>query len=80
MPELFSVGLLLFLVVSSIAVSRAQDLVSAVILFIAYGLVMAIVWQQLHSPDIAITEAAIGAGITSLLFLLAIARTERFQR
>jgi len=61
-------------------VSKTKDLVSAVILFAAYGLVMAIVWQQLHAPDIAVTEAAIGAGITSLLFLVAISRTERYEK
>jgi len=71
--------LLLFLVVSAIAVARTKDLISAVIIFAAYSLVMAIIWQQLQAPDIAITEAAIGAGVTSLLFLAAISRTRRFE-
>ncbi|MEW6243728.1 MAG: hydrogenase subunit MbhD domain-containing protein [Bacillota bacterium] len=71
--------LLLFLVVSAIAVARTKDLISAVIIFAAYSLVMAIIWQQLQAPDIAITEAAIGAGVTTLLFLAAISRTRRFE-
>jgi len=78
--DLLSISLLAFLIVSAIAVARIRDLISAVIMFTAYGLVMAIVWQQLRAPDIAITEAAIGAGITSLLFLVAISRTERHEK
>ncbi len=80
MHDLLSISLLAFLIVSAIAVARIRDLISAVIMFTAYGLVMAIVWQQLRAPDIAITEAAIGAGITSLLFLVAISRTERHEK
>lgn len=80
MLDPLSVSLLLFLVVCALAVARTKDLVSAVVLFAAYGLIMAIVWLQLRAPDIAITEAAIGAGITSLLFLVAISRTERYEK
>lgn len=71
--------LLLFLVVCAIVVARTKDLLSATIIFGAYSMVMSIIWQQLHSPDVAITEAAIGAGVTSLLFLAAISRTGRHE-
>ncbi len=37
-----------------------------------YSLLMAILWEQLNAPDLAITEAALGAGITTVLFVLAI--------
>ena len=78
--DLLDVLLLLFLVVCSLAVARTRDLVGATVLFAAYGLVMAIVWQRLKAPDIALTEAAVGAGVTSLLFLTAISQTERYER
>lgn len=71
--------LLVFLVICAVVVARIKDLLSAVIMFGAYSMVMSIIWQQLHSPDIAITEAAIGAGATSLLFLAAISRTRRHE-
>lgn len=71
--------LLAFLVVCAIVVARTKDLLSATIIFGAYSMVMSIIWQQLHSPDVAITEAAIGAGATSLLFLAAISRTGRHE-
>ncbi|MFV2040556.1 MAG: Na(+)/H(+) antiporter subunit B [Candidatus Hydrothermarchaeales archaeon] len=72
--------LLLYLVVCAVEVMRTDDLLSAVILFSSYSMVMAIVWQQLNAPDIAITEAAVGAGITSMLFVAAISRTSRWGR
>ncbi len=79
MLALINLLLLLFLVVCAVIVARTRDLLSAVVIFAAYSMVMSIVWQQLHSPDIAITEAAIGAGVTSLLFLTAISRTRRHE-
>jgi uncharacterized MnhB-related membrane protein len=71
--------LLIFLVVCAISVINMKDLLSAVIIFSTYSLVMAIVWQQLNAPDIAITEAAVGAGITSMLFVAAISKTTRWE-
>jgi uncharacterized MnhB-related membrane protein len=75
--ELLQYLLLSFLVVCAIAVARIRDLLAAVIIFAAYSLVMAILWQLLASPDIAITEAALGAGVTTLLLLAAISKTRR---
>ena len=46
----------------------------AVVLFIAFGLVLAIAWIRLSAPDIALAEAIIGAGITGALLLAALAR------
>ncbi len=71
--------LLLFLVVCALEVMRTEDLLSAVIIFSAYSMVMAIVWQQLNAPDIAITESAVGAGITTMLFVAAISKTARYE-
>jgi len=75
--EILKYLLLTFLVVCAVAVARTRDLLAAVIIFTAYSLVMAIIWQLLASPDIAITEAAIGAGVTTLLLLAAISKTRR---
>ncbi len=71
--------LLLFLVVCAVEVMRTNDLLSAVILFSSYSMVMAIVWQALNAPDLAITEAAVGAGITTMLFVAAISKTRRWE-
>lgn len=69
--------LLLFLIICAMAVARIKDLLSAAIIFSAYSLIMAILWMLLSAPDIAITEAAIGSGITTILFVVAISKTRR---
>jgi energy-converting hydrogenase B subunit D len=66
--------MLLFLIVASISVAAIKNLLGAVIVFAVYSLIMAILWQQLNAPDLAITEAAVGAGITTLLFVLTLKR------
>lgn len=48
---------------------RAPHLFTAVVLFIAFGLLMALAWVRLDANDIALAEAAIGAGITGALLL-----------
>jgi len=53
---------------------RSPDLFKAIVLFIAFGLMMALAWVRLQAPDIALAEAAIGAGLTGALLLAALAR------
>lgn len=67
----FPAIILAMLIIGSIAVSVVKNLLSAVIVFMVYSLLMAILWEQLNAPDLAITEAALGAGITTVLFVLA---------
>ena len=50
------------------------DLFRAIVLFVAFGLLMALAWARLDAPDIALAEAAIGAGLTGALLLAALAR------
>ena len=64
--------LLIFLIVCAVAVSISKNLLNSVIIFMSYSLVMAVIWVLLRSPDLAITEAAVGAGVTSVLFFLAL--------
>ena len=54
----------------------SPDLFRAIVLFIAFGLLMALAWVRLDAPDIALAEAAIGAGLTGALLLAALARLE----
>ena len=60
--------LVVFLIISAIGVSVTKNLFMAVIVFMGYSSIMAIVWLFLESPDLAITEAAVGAGIDTVLF------------
>ena len=62
--------LLLFLIGCAIAVSVTRDLLTSVIIYTCFSMIMCIIWIILESPDLAITEAAVGTGITSLLYFL----------
>ena len=68
--QIFTILLLTFLVVCAIAVSFSKNLLNSIIIFMSYSLVMSMVWILIESPDLAITEAAVGAGITSVLFFV----------
>ena len=66
--KVFEYILLAFLVICAISVSFSKKLLNSILIFMSYSLVMSIIWILLESPDLAITEAAVGAGVTSLLF------------
>ena len=68
--ELFTYILMGFLLVCAIAVSFSKKLLNSILIFISYSLIMSIIWILLESPDLAITEAAVGAGVTSILFFI----------
>ena len=53
---------------------RSPDLFKAIVLFISFGLIMSLAWVRLRAVDIALAEAAIGAGLTGALFLKALGR------
>lgn len=67
---IFMCILLGFLLVCAIAASLSKSLLNTVLIFMSYSLIMSVIWILLESPDLAITEAAVGAGVTTVLFLL----------
>ncbi|MBW6467759.1 MAG: DUF4040 domain-containing protein [Anaerosomatales bacterium] len=67
--DILLVGTLVWLAVRALAEVK---LFKAVVLFIAFGLLVALAWVRLSAPDIALAEAAIGAGITGALLLDAV--------
>jgi len=52
----------------------SPDLFKAIVLFVAFGLLMALAWARLDATDVALAEAAIGAGLTGALLLTALVR------
>lgn len=59
-----------FLITCAISVSLSKNLLNSIIIYMSFSLIMSIIWVTLESPDLAITEAAVGAGVTSLLFFV----------
>lgn len=80
MTEVFRVILLVLLIICAIAVNLTKNLLQAVIIFMSYSSIMCILWILMESPDLAITEAAVGAGISSVLFLLTLRKIRETDR
>ncbi|MCI9593332.1 MAG: DUF4040 domain-containing protein [Lachnospiraceae bacterium] len=78
--KMFEVILLLGLIVCSISVSLTKDLLTSIIIFMSYSLIMCVIWVLLQSPDLAITEAAVGAGVTSILFFITLKKIKAIQK
>ena len=77
MGVVLNITLIALLIVTAIMAVFSRDLLAAVIVFSAYSLIMALVWQRLQAPDLALTEAALGAGVTTVLFVIAIFKSRR---
>jgi uncharacterized MnhB-related membrane protein len=77
METILSIVILILLIVASIAIDRTKDLLVAIIIFSSFSFLMTVLWLVLKAPDVALTEAAIGSGITTLLFLAVLSKTER---
>ena len=74
MMTTFRLILLGGLIVCAAATALTKKPMQAVIIYMAYSVIMSVIWIMLESPDLAITEAAVGAGITSLLLFLTLRR------
>jgi len=72
--------LLTLIVVIALASISVRDLLSAIMLLCAYSFLMAAVWVEMHSVDVAFTEAAVGAGATTAFLIAALSRTVRWEK
>ncbi|NLL79726.1 MAG: DUF4040 domain-containing protein [Clostridiales bacterium] len=69
-----------FLVLCAVSVTFSKNLLNSILIFMSYSLVMSIIWLLLESPDLAITEAAVGAGVTSVLFFVTLKKIHAIKR
>ena len=77
--EIFKIILLISLIVCAIAVFFIKDVLTSIVVFMSYSSIMAVIWILLQAPDLAITEAAVGAGVTSVLFFLTLKRINQID-
>lgn len=77
---MIDIFLLAFLAVVAVAVIRLRDLFAVVMLFGIYSLLSAALFVTLDAPDVAFTEAVVGAGISTVLMLATLALTSRHER
>ena len=72
--SVFDIGLVVLILGIGASTIAAREAFAAVICFVVYGLLLAIAWVRLSAADVALTEAAIGGGMTGMLMLGAVAR------
>ncbi len=72
--------ILLLVVICAIAAISIRDLLSATIIFGVYSFLMCLLWAEMGAVDVAFTEATVGAGISTVLFIAAILNTTRRSR
>jgi uncharacterized MnhB-related membrane protein len=69
--------ILTLVVISAIGALMVKDLLGASILFGAYSFMMCLLWTIMGAVDVAFTEASVGAGVSTVLFVAAVFRTSR---
>lgn len=72
--------LLLCLIICAVSVAFTKDLLTSIVIFMSYSLIMCVIWVLLQSPDLAITEAAVGAGVTSILFFVTLKKIRAIRK
>ncbi len=71
--------LILMMMVFAVYSVETKDLLYAVVGTMAVSLIVSILFYVLQAPDVAMAEAAIGAGISTAVFVIAIKKTERYE-
>jgi energy-converting hydrogenase B subunit D len=73
-------AILVLLLVLGFLALHFKDLISAVVALAVFSMLSALLFYLLHAPDVAIAEAAVGAGVATVIFIWAIGKTERRER
>ena len=72
--------LLILTAICAIGAVAVKDLLASVILLGAFSLFMCLLWIEMGAVDVAFTEASVGAGVTTVLFVVAVFKTARRSR
>jgi uncharacterized MnhB-related membrane protein len=79
LKEILKIILLCLLIICAVSVCFSKDLLVSIVIFMSYSLIMSIIWMLLESPDLAITEAAVGAGVTSIIFFVTLKKIKKID-
>lgn len=69
--------ILIIVIILAVGALAVKDLLGAAILFGAYSFMMCLLWAIMGAVDVAFTEASVGAGVSTVLFVAAVFRTSR---
>ena len=74
------IALLALTVTCAVAAVAVRDLLVSVVLLGAFSLFMCLLWVEMGAVDVAFTEAAVGAGVTTVFFVVTVLKTERVSK
>ena len=74
------IALLALTVICAVAAVAVRDLLVSVVLLGAFSLFMCLLWIEMGAVDVAFTEAAVGAGVTTVFFVVTVLKTERVSK
>lgn len=77
--KIVEIILLLFLIGCAISVTLTKNLMSSVVIFMSFSAIMSLMWLFLKAPDLAITEAAVGVGVTSTLLFVTLLKIDQLK-
>ena len=77
MSNLLTFVLFIILIVAGIAALRVRDLVAAVFLLMAFSFGAALIYALMGAPDVAFTEAVVGAGVSGVFLIAALFYLDR---
>ena len=78
--DLFLLLLLGLLLVCGLSAVLTKNLLVCLIIFMAYSVIMSVVWALLQAPDLAITEAAVGVGISGILLFVTLKKLQTLRK
>ncbi len=73
----FDLLILILLVITALISLKVRDLLSAAMIFGVYSFLMCLLWAEMEAVDVAFTEAAVGAGLSTVFMVATILRTTR---
>ena len=73
----FDLAILVLLVIAAVIALRVKDLLAASIVFGVYSFLICLLWAEMEAVDVAFTEAAVGAGVSSVFLVATVFNTRR---
>ena len=78
--DLFLLLLLGLLLLCGLSAVLTKNLLVCLFIFMAYSVLMSVVWAMLQAPDLAITEAAVGVGISGILLFVTLKKLQTLRK
>ena len=73
----FDVVILVFLIVAAVIALRVKDLLASAMVLGIYSFLMCLLWAEMGAVDVAFTEAAVGAGVSTVIMVATVFQTVR---